>query len=142
MTDPNPQTDPVALCMWREACGEGQDGMRAVGHVIRNRGEQWYSHLVDPFHFAVYAKGQFTSMSDPSDPNYRRFPADVDPQWQFAVIVTPKILDGSDADLTEGALYYARLDQISTSGWFYLNIVEKSKAHPLLAIIGHHSFYA
>lgn len=142
MTEAILQVHPVALCMWREARGEGQDGMRAVGHVIRNRGERWYAHFVDPFHFAVYAKNQFPSMSDPADPNYRRFPADVDPQWQFCTAISPKILDRSDVDLTGGALYYARLDQISSGGWFYLNIVEQPRAHPLLAIIGHQSFYA
>jgi spore germination cell wall hydrolase CwlJ-like protein len=134
--------EAVALCQWREARSEGEIGMRAVGHVIVNRAASWYHQMRYPVHFAVYAKNQFTSMSCPSDPQYRRFPAEVDPQWQFCQQIAPEILADADPDPTNGALYYANLEIITPGCWFEIEVVLKPQIHPLLIVIRNHHFYA
>jgi spore germination cell wall hydrolase CwlJ-like protein len=128
--------------MWREARGEGDEGLRAVGHVVVNRANHWYAEFKDPIHHAIFAPAQFPSMSNPSDPNYRRFPADVDPQWQYARGKALEIVNGEDEDNTRGALYYANLADIDPNGWFMRNVVNQSHLHPLLVVIAHQSFYA
>jgi N-acetylmuramoyl-L-alanine amidase len=130
----------IALCVWKEARGEGNDGMRAVMHVIANRARAWYSHVTDPIHYAVYAKNQFTSMSVSSDPEYNLGPRDDDAQYTYCLQIATPVLNGVDPDPTDGALYYARLSQV-TSGWFKKNIIDNPTQHPHKADIGHQVFY-
>lgn len=132
----------IALCAWREARGEGPDGLLGVLNVIRNRTDRWYYNQVDPYHYAIFLKGQFTSMSDPSDPQYRLFPEESDPVWQFCLNNAANLVAGGVPDNTGGALYYANLETMDKQGWFARKIVGNAKAHPLLVKINHHSFYA
>lgn len=131
----------MALCAWREARGEGEKGMRAVLHTIRNRAASWYSHLPHPIHYAVYAKNQFSSMSIPRDPQFNLLPNDNDPAMQFCMAVATTVLTGSDPDPTKGALYYCNT-KTATSIWFQRAIVDKPEEHPHVATIGNHEFYA
>lgn len=133
--------DSIALCAWREARGEGEDGLRAVMHVIVNRAIAWYGNHSESAHIAVYSKNQFTSMSCPSDPNFIRQPAPVDELWQYCQRTAPAVANGFDEDLTKGALYYANLRD-EHSGWFRREILDQPEKHPLLATIGNHSFFA
>lgn len=130
----------LALCTWKEARGEGQDGMRAVMHVIRNRASRWYIKSAHPIHDAVYAKNQFTSMSVPSDPQFNLEPEENDFYYTSCVTLAPLVLDGVDPDNTNGALYYANLKAV-TSEWFTRNIVEQPGLHPVKATIGHQVYY-
>lgn len=130
----------LALCTWKEARGEGNDGLRAVMHVIRNRAIRWYAKYDHPIHYAVYAKNQFTSMSVPSDNQYNLEPKDDDAEYTHCIVLSPVVLDGVDTDVTNGALYYARLEFV-TSGWFKTNIMERPDLHPIKATIGHQVFY-
>lgn len=133
----------MALCVWKEARGEGGLGMQAVANVIANRARAWYSSLPDPIHTAVYAKNQFTSMSVPSDPEFNLEPADNDPQFDYCVNLCGAILGAEampSADPTHGALYYCNLHE-ATSGWFFDNIVAKTAEHPQVAAIGKQLFY-
>lgn len=131
----------VALCAYREARGEGEQGIIGQMNVVGNRARNWYYHIADPYHYAIYLKGQFTSMSDPSDPNYRLFPADDDPIWHFCLSKAQELVIGTLPDNTCGALYYCNLKTMDQHGWFARNIIG-SKAHPLLVTINHTSFYA
>jgi len=132
----------LALCAWREARGEGEDGMRGVMFVIVHRARLWYDAHLDPIHYAIYQRGQFTSMSDPRDPQYRLHPADGDQQWAWCLNEAKAIVLGAEQnDPTNGALYYANVREIPADGWFMRHVVE-SKAHPLLAVINHHSYFA
>lgn len=140
VTYDNNDLQSVALCAWKEARGEGHDGMRAVMHVILHRALRWYPHSEHPLHDSVYAKNQFTSMSVPCDPEFNLEPHPEDVQWQYCEALVPSIVAEQDADITHGALYYARLSEV-TSGWFKENIVD-NPAHPLKATIGHQVFYA
>lgn len=111
----------MALCMWREARGEGVDGMRAVGHVINNRAialnKSWAQ--------IVYAKLQFSSMTYPQDPQLSNVPTVPDTEFVQACQITDAITAGTDPDLTGGARYYFA-DSIPTPDWAK-NMVETSK---------------
>jgi N-acetylmuramoyl-L-alanine amidase len=130
--------DLFALCVWREARGEGEDGMRAVAHVIKNR--VGYPGFGLTLYDVIMGRNQFTSMSVSSDPEYSLQPKSDDLQFTFCQNLIPSILDNSDQDITKGAHYYANLHNC-TSGWFYDTIVLDSKHHPITAQIGRHTFF-
>lgn len=128
--------------MWREARGEGTEGMRAVAHVICNRvGAVGFAHTL---HDVIYGRNQFTSMSVSSDPEFNLAPKPGDPQYAWCVTNLPAVLSGTDLDLTHGSHYYANL-AASTSGWFERVIAGQDGKgvtdHPLLALIGRQSFF-
>lgn len=102
----------MALCMWREARGEGVDGMRAVGHVINNRAIA----LKKSWAQIVYAKLQFSSMTYPEDPQLTNIPVVPDEQFAQACTIADAIAAGTDEDLTQGAQYYFA-DSIAMPNW-------------------------
>ena len=127
----------LALVAWKEARGEGDEGMDAVMHVIVNRvGAPGFAHAL---HDVIYGKNQFTSMSVPSDPEFNLEPKDGDSQYAFCV-ATAQSFQTDPADCTKGAHYYADL-QYTTSGWFFRNIVNNPTDHPHTVKIGRHDFY-
>lgn len=133
----------AALCAWKEARGEGQMGMRAVLHVLKNRvGEIGFPHTL---HDVIFQKNAFTSMSVSSDPEFNLEPAEgVDPQFTFCTLAAPAVLDGQDPDPTGGAHYYEN-PRTATSGWFGRVIGGPdgtgTLGHPRTAIIGSQWFY-
>jgi cell wall hydrolase len=128
----------LALCAWKEARGEGIDGMRAVMHVICNRiSTVGFPHSL---HDVIYMKNQFTSMSVPSDPEFNLEPGANDAQYTYCVQVAPTVLAGTDPDNTLGARFYANL-KTATSGWFFNNIVNNPTQHPQTAVVGHQTFF-
>jgi len=133
--------EALALCVWKEARGEGENGMRAVAHVIMNRvGKPGFGNTIQA---VIFDRNQFTSMSVPSDPEYDLEPQNGDPQYEYCETLAQNI--GTDPDLTNGALYYANLKNV-TSGWFERVISgpngEGTPEHPLLATVGEQSFFA
>jgi spore germination cell wall hydrolase CwlJ-like protein len=126
------------LVIWRESRGEGEDGMRAVGHVIVNRvGASGFPHNL---HDVIYQKNAFTSISVASDPEYNLEPKAWDSQYAYITSMAEGILEGTDLDLTVGAHYYADL-KYSLSGWFFRNIVQDTVNHPHTVKIGQQDFY-
>lgn len=132
----------VSLCLWREARGEGEDGIRAVAHVIRNRALAWYREEQEPFHRAVFSHGQFTSMSDPSDPQARLFPAEDDPVYQLCKRIAAEVVAGRETSPVGPAFYYANLEHITPGGWFHKYICSHPETHPILRAVGKHTFFA
>jgi hypothetical protein len=134
----------MSLCIWREARGEGQNGMLAVANVIKNRANAWETKVSSPLHNVIYQKDQFSSMSVSTDPEYTLMPKDGDPQYAYAISICVPVLTGQLPDNTNGALYYGYL-AACTSGWFSANISgpdgKGTEAHPLVATIGRQSFY-
>jgi spore germination cell wall hydrolase CwlJ-like protein len=127
----------LALCAWKEARGEHVDGCRAVMHVIRNRvGAPGFAHTL---HDVIYGKNQFTSMSVPSDPEFNLEPSSGDGVFAECLAIAEGI--EGDPDLTNGARYYANVKNV-TSGWFFRAIIGDPAAHPIVAQVGHHTFYA
>lgn len=105
----------MALCIWKEARGEGPLGMRAVAHVIKNRvGAIGFPKNL---HDVIYQKNAFTSMSVPSDPEFNLIPPPGDPQFGCCLTLCSLVLSGGDEDLTDNAHYYENA-ATATSGWF------------------------
>jgi len=124
----------LALVMWREARGEGLEGMRAVAHVIRNRVFMWHKGWIE----VITAKNQFSSMASKGDGQLVMWPQDGDQDFEVAKRVARAVLTGLDQDLTKGAVYYEN-PQVATSAWFINNV---RKRRPKVAEIGRHVFYA
>lgn len=137
MTYDSQDAEAMALCAWKEARGAGEDAMRGVMHVIKNRAMAWNESV----HAAVYAKNQFTSMSVPSDPQFNLSPCVGDSEYSFCLATVFDVLSGEDVDPTNGALYYANLPEV-TSGWFVDNILNQPIQHPQLAVIRELTFFA
>lgn len=100
----------LAATVWGEARSEGEDGMRAVAHVMVNRvgdrfGEDIATVILSPKQFSVWNR---------SDPNRRivqnlaRNPASIatDTEWAVADRVAREVLSGQSVDPTGGALFY------------------------------------
>ena len=70
-----------ALCLWREARGEGTDGMTAIMCVLRNRvarhNSSYYAEVIKPW--------QFSSITAKGDPQLGLYPQPTDSQWQLAI---------------------------------------------------------
>lgn len=127
----------LALAMWREARGEGREGMRAVGHVIMNRARAGHGDVSD----AVCRRNQFSSISVHGDSQTTLWPTDGDLNWATACVLTEDIFTGDDLDITNGAIYYWNPDTASdASGWFRTNVAT-SPLMMKVATLGHHVFY-
>lgn len=109
----------LARTMWGEARGEGVEGMRAVGHVVVNRGGNIAQTIRQPGQFYVTAV----------DPNRSR---GLDRErWDQAQTLAASIIAGCDADPTNGANYFHEVS------------VQPSWAQRMerVARIGRHIFY-
>jgi len=99
----------LAATAWGEARSEGEDGMRAVAHVMQNRvgdrfGEDIATVILSPKQFSVWNRG---------DPNRRLVQSLVndpsrvpDTEWETAQRVAREVLSGQSVDPTNGALFY------------------------------------
>lgn len=117
----------LALTMWREARGEGHTGMRAVGHVIKNRvdaGQGDWDHVIT-------RKWQFSSLTAAGDSQLIVWPDSPDAQFEDAMLLAESIFTNMDPDITSGALFY-----------FNPNVVLPSWAQSMtkIATIGNHVF--
>jgi spore germination cell wall hydrolase CwlJ-like protein len=76
----------IALCMWREARGNGHDGMLAVNWVIRNRVRMAATKTTA--YSVITRPSQFSSFNA-KDANASQFPNPSNPEWvQACGIVT------------------------------------------------------
>ena len=113
---PNAEIDVVdahwmALTMWGEGRGEGEDGMRAIGHVIHNR---WREGRGGGFVTETVSEAWQFSAWNQGDPN-RQAMLDIHTlregsaghrQWLAAKRIAAEILAGRSQDPTGGALFY------------------------------------
>lgn len=120
----------LALCLWREARGEGRRGQVAVACVIRNRVVKRQSS----FYEEVIKRWQFSSITAKGDPQLGLYPQSYDADWVQCKVIAQDIVDGKLQDETLGAtLYYA--DSMAFPGsWDIAKVKETIK-------IGHHTFY-
>lgn len=100
----------LAATIWGEARSEGEAGMRAVAHVMKNRvgarfGENLETVIMTPYQFSVWNRG---------DPN-RRLVANPEryatggialETWEQAQQIARQVLAGQSVDPTNGALFY------------------------------------
>lgn len=96
----------VAKCIWREARNQGVTGMSVVANVIHNRTlrrRQTYTQV-------VMAKWQFSSMTDPHDPQLHNEPTpDHAADWsayQSALKLAASLGTPALLDITDGATMY------------------------------------
>lgn len=126
----------LAATAWGEARSEGEDGMRAVAHVMVNRigerfGEDLATVILSPKQFSVWNRG---------DPNRRtvmnlaRDPSSIatDPEWAVADRVAREVLSGQSIDPTSGALFYHT--RAVRPRWARVGVGRQ--------VIGQHIFYA
>lgn len=126
----------LAATVWGEARSEGEDGMRAVAHVMVNRigerfGEDLATVILSPKQFSVWNRG---------DPNRRLVarlahdPSSVatDPEWLVADRIAREVLGGQSVDPTSGALFYHT--RAVRPRW--------ARAGQGRQVIGQHVFYA
>lgn len=103
----------TTLCLWREARGEGEQGMIAVGCVIRNRAARQkaspYSVVVQPW--------AFSSISASADPQLRLWPKESDPTWIAAQKIAANVLTTPIPDVTHGATLYHDDSIVFPSTW-------------------------
>ena len=100
----------LAATAWGEARSEGEDGMRAVAHVIVNRVGQRFG---DDLETVIRAPKQFSAWNI-GDPNrvlvqnperYARGGINKE-TWETAQTVAREVLSGQSVDPTAGALFY------------------------------------
>jgi hypothetical protein len=138
MTGPEFEKGIVALTAWREMESEGLNGMIAVVFVLRSRAKAgWYGGSL---YTNAIQKNQFSSMSVLGDKRTIAFPDTRDPVFQSLLAQIDAIYDGAPDTITNGALYFAVLDD-STSGWFKTNIVDRPDIHPRVAQIARTTFF-
>ena len=100
----------LAATAWGEARSEGEEGMRAVAHVMVNRvgarfGDDLKSVILAPKQFSAW------NLGDPNRPlvqnpeRYARGGEDLI-TWQTAQQVAREVLSGQSVDPTGGALFY------------------------------------
>jgi spore germination cell wall hydrolase CwlJ-like protein len=92
----------LALCIWREARGEGMLGRRGVGCVVRNRAN--HGGYGPGFAGVILKPYQFSSFNV-TDPNSTRWPTDGTIDWMGCVSEAHEVIMGCD-DVTNGALFY------------------------------------
>lgn len=127
----------LALCCWREARGESQDGQLAVMHVIRNRVKAW----AKTWYEVITADAQFSSMNPAGhtyDSQLEVWPAPWDTGFAWILSQAALIYGGGGDDPTGGGLYYWN-PATQGSEWFKKNVAEKRTK---LAVIGKHEFFA
>lgn len=100
----------LAATTWAEARSEGEDGMRAVAHVIVNRiGPRFGENLAT----VIYTPMQFSAWN-PGDPNrplaqnpdrYARGGESLE-TWEAAQRIAREVLERRSVDPTGGALFY------------------------------------
>ena len=106
----------MALTMWGEARGQGEEAMRAVGHVIANRWNSGGRH--GPFVTDTVSEAWQFSCWNAGDPNLAAIRnVDALPEdsrdyrmWRAARRIADEILAGQSQDPTGGALFYHTVD--------------------------------
>jgi hypothetical protein len=125
----------------REEQTNGTNGMLGVLFVLRNRANagwfkgEWLANMT--------AKNQFSSMTVLGDPMTIKYQDPREPAFQKVVQMVDQVFDGTLRDITNGAMYYADLNNptFTKDGWFQKNIIEKSDEHPRCAQIGTTTYY-
>jgi len=95
----------LALTTWREARGESMITQLGVAHAILNRVRKpawWGTDVMS----VVFKKWQFSSMTDPHDPQLTTWPRSSDKSWQQCLDVAADVLSGATANPVPGADSY------------------------------------
>lgn len=126
----------LATLIWNEPHDDSLQGMLAAGLVVRNRviagweGGDWLRLIAAHDRYAATEpKPGKPNLGDVNNPLFRRVLGTAD-----------SVYSGLEKDITQGALYYANLNNI-TRDWFRDSIVRNPDAHPRIAQIGKQQFF-
>lgn len=122
----------LALVMWREACGEGREGMQAVGCVVRNRAAQGV-----PWALVMAKKWQFSSMTAPGDAMLVQWPTN-GLAFETAMDLADGIYNKSIPDNTGGATHYR--NPVTATSKSFQNMIDTGQLIKTVTI-GRHDFY-
>jgi spore germination cell wall hydrolase CwlJ-like protein len=95
----------LALLIWRESRGESFDGQLAVAHSVMNRVARpswWGTDLRS----IIWKKWQYSSLTDPNDPQLHLQPKLPDPSWLSALGAAHDVLYGGADNPIPGADSY------------------------------------
>lgn len=104
----------LALCLWREARGEGRDGKVAVAHSILNRkaSPTWGNTVMA----VLFQRLQYSSLTHGADTQLTLWPKDEDRSWQECLEIADGVIGGKLANPIDGAdSYFA--DSITRPQW-------------------------
>jgi spore germination cell wall hydrolase CwlJ-like protein len=122
----------LALMIWREARGETMEGKIAVGFTVLNRVAHpgWWGHDVAQ---VIGARWQYSSMTDPRDPQLTAWPTASDALFLDCLRVADEVLAGSVDNPVPGADSYYAVSMPTPPKW----------ADPAKFVkqIGRHLFY-
>lgn len=99
------QLSLLALCIWREARGEGTQSMIAVGCSIRNRVQRpawWGKDYIS----VLTKKWQYSSMAAPGDGQLIKYPQSGDPQMEQCLQIAEQVISGAVINPFPGADSY------------------------------------
>lgn len=104
-----------SLTVYREARGEPYPGQLGVAWVIRNRAALagWMGKTPSA---VCTKKWQFSSMTDPHDPQLATWPAD-DAVWDVCVQAVQEAFAGTGDDPTGGATHYHDISIALPQAW-------------------------
>ena len=128
----------LATFCWNEPHEDALNGFIGAGLVISNRvragwsGGDWLAVLKSAPLFSYRAL--------PLNPPPLTFGDIRNPIFQKILQRVDTIFSGSELDFTKGALYYARLNEI-TSEWFRQEILGHLDLHPRIADAGQLTFF-
>lgn len=123
--DYNRQLEALALNMYYEARGEGEEGMRMVGEVTINRTAS--SEYPDTICGVVYQKGQFSWVSSKKG----KTPKEKE-SWELAVKIAKDLLDDNVNSYGHLATHFVNL-HVARPSW--------TKKFDRVVTIGDHTFY-
>lgn len=95
----------IAMCLWREARNQKEEAIIAVACCIRNRVEKpswWGRDYLD----VVSKKWQFSSITDPKDPQLILYPKKNDKEFTLCLQIADNLLQGQYTHPAPGADSY------------------------------------
>ena|SRR5581483_1566543 len=122
----------LALTLWREARGEGKEGMQAVGCVIRNR-----ANANGSWRKTMAAKWQFSSLTAPGDSMLISWPTN-EKTFEDAMEIAEGIYNNSLPDITLGSTHYR--NPVTATSKSFQKAVDSGQLIKTVTI-GHHEFY-
>jgi spore germination cell wall hydrolase CwlJ-like protein len=132
--------DLLARTMLSEAGVDGDDGMRAVAAVIKNRmnSGEFPNSVADVIHQPAQFSAWALPRTDPNNPNnFGR----KNPNLLHAGAIADSVFSGQDVDPTNGAIYYANVPIVKAN----LRPGQKMPSftqYPQTAQIGRHTFFS
>jgi len=130
--------DLVARTMLAEGGDQGDNGLAAIAHVIRNRALGNDPDFPRDVTGVIHQRNAFTAWSNPRGRNNPNDFRSNDPNLQHARDIAGQVFSGQTPDPTNGATYYA---DVPLARKLYGKTPSFSK-YPQTAQIGAHSFYS